>query len=456
MIDLSYSGGSIIIKNSDRNLIPGITEYDNRVGVYRSLGMNYRKIKEYLISNGIEFRDHVFENARYDFKFDVTLRPYQVSALKKWEESGYQGTIVLPTAAGKSHIGIAAIQKLGVSSLIMVPTLDLVDQWRKNLNRIFNVEIGQIGGGEHEEREITVSTYDSAYLMAEKYGNRFQLIIADEVHHLASDRMKAIAEIFASPYRMGLTATYERTDGLEKDLEYIMGGKIFEMGYEELGEFISNYRIVRIPVELTEEEEDEYIRLHSIFVNYLRKHRMTIRGPWDFEKFIRSSWNPEGREALVAWRRSRQIAFNARGKVETVRYLLREHKGEKAIIFSEDTETTYMISREFFVPAITYLTGQKERKKYLEMFKTGSIRILAASRVLDEGVDVPDASIAIILSGSGSVRQFRQRLGRILRPGDEKNATLYEIVSKETSEYSTSRRRRKGVPDGTSDSQEIQ
>ncbi|MGC8608937.1 MAG: DEAD/DEAH box helicase family protein [Thermoplasmata archaeon] len=455
MIELNYSGGSILIKNSDKNLIPGVIEYDERVGQYRSMGMNYRKIKDYLISNGIDFKDNVFNDESYAFKYDVTLRPYQVSALKKWMDSGYQGTIVLPTAAGKSHIGIAAIEKLGVSSLIMVPTLDLVDQWRRNLGRIFGIEIGQIGGGEHEERPITVSTYDSAYLMAEKYGNKFRLIIADEVHHLASERMKAIAEIFASPYRMGLTATYERTDGLEKDLEYVMGGKVFEMGYDELGEYISDYKIVRIPVELTEEEEEEYQRLHSIFVNYLRKHRMTIRGPWDFEKFIRSSWNPEGREALVSWRRSRQIAFNARGKVETVRYILKEHSGEKAIIFSEDTETTYMISREFCVPAITYITGQKERKKYLEMFRAGSVKVLAASRVLDEGVDVPDASIAIILSGSGSARQFRQRLGRILRPGENKNALLYEVVSKETSEYSTSRRRRKGVPDGTSNSQEV-
>jgi len=225
-----------------------------------------------------------------------------------------------------------------------------------------------------------------------------------------------------------------------------MGGKIFELGYEELTEYLADYEIVRIPVELEQDEEEEYEKNRRIFLSYLRKHRMRMRGPWDFERFILSSWNPEGREALIAWRRARNIAFNSRVKVDTVRYVLSRHRGEKTIIFSEDTDTAYLISREFLIPCITYLTPGPERKEYLRMFKDGDVTALATSRVLDEGVDVPDASVGIILSGSGSTRQFRQRLGRLLRPSEGKKATLYEIVASGTSEFATSRRRRKGVP----------
>ena len=171
-----------------------------------------------------------------------------------------------------------------------------------------------------------------------------------------------------------------------------------------------------------------------------------MKGPWDFEKFILSSWNPEGREALIAWRTAREIAFNARVKVDTVRYVLSKHRGEKTIIFSEDTASAYLISREFLIPCITYLTPGKERKRYFEMFRNGEITALTTSRVLDEGIDVPDASVGIVLSGSGSTRQFRQRLGRLLRPSEGKHATFYEIIASGTSEYGTSRRRRKGVP----------
>jgi superfamily II DNA or RNA helicase len=177
-----------------------------------------------------------------------------------------------------------------------------------------------------------------------------------------------------------------------------------------------------------------------------------MRGPWDFEKFILSSWNPEGREALIAWRTAREIAFNARVKVDTVRYVLAKHRNERTIIFTEDTSSAYLISREFLIPCITYLTPGKERKRYFDMFRSGEISAIATSRVLDEGVDVPDASVGIVLSGSGIARHFRQRLGRLLRPSEGKRSVLYEVLASGTSEYITSRRRRKGVPGSVDDS----
>ncbi|MEM3318328.1 MAG: DEAD/DEAH box helicase family protein [Thermoplasmatales archaeon] len=437
---LSYSEGTIVVEDPER--IPGYLKFDSISGFYRAEGYQYARLK----MDFPDAEDHVINVDKINLKHSEVLRSYQKKAVDVWAANLYTGVVVLPTAAGKTHIGIEAMARLSTTTLVIAPTIELVQQWRERLQKTFGIEVGQIGGGEKDIREISVSTYDSAYLMAEKLGNRFAFLLVDEVHHLAAEKFVEIARMFVSPYRLGLTATYERTDMLQENLGKFMGGKIFELGYEELTEYLADYEIVRIPVELEQDEEEEYERNRAIFISYLRKHKMRIRGPWDFERFILSSWNPEGREALIAWRKSRSIAFNSRVKVDVIRYVLSKHKGEKTIIFSEDTDTAYLVSKEFLIPCITYLTPGPERKEYLRMFKDGVVTTIVTSRVLDEGVDVPDASVGVILSGSGSTRQFRQRLGRILRPSEGKKAVLYEIVASGTSEFSTSKRRRKGVP----------
>ncbi len=442
---MEYSGGSIVIR-TEGGLTPDYVLKDDRVGVYRTEGYRYRDLKK----RYPEAEDKVFP-AMNNLKLhsDLNLREYQRTSLKRWKDNGNNGIVVLPTAAGKTHIGLAAIEFLKTSTIVIAPTIDLIEQWRKRISDTFGVEVGQIGGGEDVLLPITVCTYDSAYLRAESLGNRFRFLLVDEVHHLSSGKFVEIARMYASPYRLGLTATLERSDGLHEVLSQYMGEKVFELGYEELSDYLSAYQIVRVPVNLSPEEEREYDRNRSVFLNYIRKHRMSMRGAWNFEQFILSSWNPEGREALMAWRRARDIAFSTRNKLEATRRILERHPDDKIIIFSEDTETAYMLSKAFLIPAFTYMTPPKERREYLRWFKENRVSAIATSKVLDEGVDVPDASVAVILSGSGSTRQFRQRLGRILRPSPGKQAVLYEVVAKGTSEFGTSFRRRKGVPVGS-------
>ena len=129
--------------------------------------------------------------------------------------------------------------------------------------------------------------------------------------------------------------------------------------------------------------------------------------------------------------------FNTLGKL-----LLRE-KGRRTIIFTNDNFTSYRISREFLVPCITHQTDIKERRSILDAFAKGDFLIIVTSRVLNEGVDMPSAEVAIVLSGTGTIREHVQRLGRILRPQEGKRATLYELVSAGTSEEFTSERRRR-------------
>jgi len=147
---------------------------------------------------------------------------------------------------------------------------------------------------------------------------------------------------------------------------------------------------------------------------------------------------------MTSWfRPARAIAFGNEGKLRILADLLAQHHPEQTLIFTDDNATVYRISQDFLIPAITHKTPVKERHDILQRFRLGEYPILVASRVLNEGVDVPEASIAIVLSGTGSTREYVQRLGRVLRKGKDPNklALLYEVIAENTSEENTARRR---------------
>src|SRR4029453_4256145 len=149
-----------------------------------------------------------------------------------------------------------------------------------------------------------------------------------------------------------------------------------------------------------------------------------------------------GRRALLAHREARAIAFGTAGKLRVLADLLAQHAGARTLVFTDDNAMVYRISREFLLPAITHKTAVKERHDILQCFRTGEYPVIVASRVLNEGVDVPEASVAVVLSGTGSQREYGQRLGRILGRGEGKLAVLYEVVAEAPSEEQISRRRR--------------
>ena len=138
----------------------------------------------------------------------------------------------------------------------------------------------------------------------------------------------------------------------------------------------------------------------------------------------------------------KRIERGAAGKFDMLEQLLRKHAGERALIFTADNATVYRIARRYLVPAITHQTKVKERKQILDRFHSGEYTVLVTSQVLNEGVDVPAASVGVVLSGSGTIKENVQRLGRILRKYGEKQAVLYEVIAKGTAEEYVSDRRR--------------
>jgi superfamily II DNA or RNA helicase len=336
-----------------------------------------------------------------------------------------------------------AVEQMKRSTLVVVPTIDLMNQWYDLLLSCFQAEVGLIGGGYFETGALTVTTYASAFRFMERLGNQFGLVIFDECHHLPSSVYRYAAELSIAPFRLGLTATPERADGAEALLEKLIGPFVYRRETHELaGEYLSDYSVVRLRVELSAEERAAYEQEREIFRTFLREKGIGLGGMHGWQMFVAASARTsEGRRAMMAYRESKRIALGTLSKLRVLAELLGRHRRDKVLIFTAENEMVYRISEKFLIPAITHETGIKERRAWLEAFNKGEVLALATSKVLNEGVNIPDASVAVILSGSGSTREHIQRLGRILRKLPGKEAVLYEVITRNTTEEQISERR---------------
>ena len=447
---LYYDKGSIVI--SGINQIP-YSVIDPRTNQLRALALHYQDIITYLQNSGIQYEDNVMElipiqTLRIE-NINLLLRPYQKKAIENWISAGKKGCMILPTGSGKTIIAIKLIEIINSSTLIVVPTLDLMEQWTKFLSKYFQkIEIGNIGGGIFNITGITVSTYDSAYIRSSFIGNKFAFVIFDELHHLAAPGYRTIAEQFTSPYRLGLTATYEREDSLHLDFPRLVGGIVYQSSVNELArdKHLASFTVEKRYVKLLPEEEIEYQKNYNQYLSYL--HELGIRySQIGLQKLIMiSGKNQYARNALLARNKALDIALNSQSKIEELRKILSENPDRKTIIFTQHNKLVYLISNKFLIPFITHKSSKQEREDALNGFRDGRYRALVTSKVLDEGVDVPDAELGIIVSGTGSKREFIQRLGRLLRiKPNSKNAKLIEIVSSGTSEINTSVRRKQAL-----------
>ncbi|HEY9618536.1 MAG TPA: DEAD/DEAH box helicase family protein [Microcoleaceae cyanobacterium] len=447
---LSYDRGTLLIHPPPRGKEwMDYATWDDRVEKFRIPALHYRDVVLSLRAANTELIDNARQFQEIELVPSLEMEPYphQQEALDAWKRSGRMGVVVLPTAAGKTYLAQLAMQSTQRSTLIMVPTLDLMHQWYAHLKAAFpDVEIGLLGGGSRDRTPILVSTYDSAAINAETLGNQYALLIFDECHHLPSDFNRVIAEYAIAPYRLGLSATPERTDGKHEDLNTLIGAEIYRRTAEELsGTALANHKVVQIKVHLSQKERERYDRLIQTRNAFLQEANIYLSSAQGWQRFVQASARSKaGRRAMLAHREAKAIAFGTEGKLRVLADLLANHYPERSLIFTDDNATVYRISQEFLIPAITHQTGVKERHDVLQRFKQGEYRALVASRVLNEGVDVPEASVAIVLSGTGSTREYIQRLGRVLRKGKDptKLALLYEVVAEDTSEENVSRRRR--------------
>ena len=446
MITIEYQSGSLLLSSS-HPLIDSFLTWDPRVDFYRCEAYLYRQIIENLESQEIDYFDKAkaflpINLSKFHFKpLSKPLREYQERAFKSWI-SLKKGMVILPTGTGKTIIAIHIIHFLRQKSLIVVPTIDLMNQWSLVLEML-TPEVGMVGGGAHEVKDITVTTYDSASLKMDFLGNQFGLIIFDECHHLPSQRNQLAARLCMAPYRLGLSATPEREYG-ETLYEELIGPIVHLEEIHHLRKTVlSPYEVKTIEIELTPEERAEYEKNRKIYIDFIRTKRIDFKNPYGWSQFLSACGRAKnGREVFNAYLLQKRIAAHGQNKLSVIWGILQNHLEERTIVFTSENHSAYEIGRAFFLPVLTHQTKAKERKSLLSHFKTGHYNILVTNKVLNEGVDVPEASIGIIASGSGSVREHVQRLGRILRRVDGKKAILYELVSSRTSEKSISYRRK--------------
>lgn len=445
-LTIRYDAGTLVLDGADETMnISSAFQWDARVRRWRAPAIAYRQVVRELTRNQIPHDDQA--RNYHDFEFQPKLftepRPYQVESIQQWKASGRRGVIVLPTGAGKSFVAQMAIELTKRQTLVIVPTLDLMNQWYDLMLSSFNVEVGLIGGGYFEVGAITITTYASAFRFMERLGNQFGLLICDECHHLPGDVYRYAAEMAIAPFRLGLTATPERADGGEALLTELLGPIIYRLEAQQLaGEYLADYSIVRIRVQLNAEERAAYEKARSVYREFIASQNIRLSSAQGWQHFVMASARSEaGRAAMFAYRESKRITLGTEAKINVLTELLTRHKRERVLIFTAENEMVYRISEQFLIPAITHETPIKERKLWLEAFNRGEVLALATSKVLNEGVNIPAAGVAVILSGSGSTREHIQRLGRILRKQPDKEAVLYEVVTSETTEEHISQRR---------------
>ena len=371
------------------------------------------------------------------------LRWYQEVALARWLAAGARGVVALPTGAGKTLVAIAAIARLGVATLCLVPTRVLLDQWARALAVCTAQPIGRLGDGDRVVAPVTVATYASATSWAPRIGDRFGLVIVDEAHHVGAWCPTEVFEMLVAPARLGLSATPPDDAAV---LARHVGPVVYALTVNDLtGDGLADHRLVTVPVALDPAERRRYRELRGRFANrFAAFQRRMPDAAW--REFVRDSARTvEGRAALAAWHEYRALLAYPDGKRAALREILGQHRGSRALVFTADNATAYAIARELLVMPITHEIRRGERTRALAGFRSGECPVLVSSQVLEEGFDVPDADLAIVVGGSGSPRRHVQRVGRVLRPRDGKHALIYELAVAETTEAADVARRRRGL-----------
>jgi superfamily II DNA or RNA helicase len=450
VMKLRFDRGTIVLTDPPTELdlaeAPGVL-WDPRVRVHRAPASSYPALKRWLLGRGTRFQDLApLPRPVEEAWSDVDLRPYQEVALSAWELGHRRGVVALPTGSGKTRLALAAMRRTRLAALCLVPTRVLLDQWLREIRGVYRGPVGSYGDGVRQLAPLTVATFESAYRHMDQLGDRFSLLIVDEVHHFGGGPRDEALEMAVADARLGLTATPPRDPSAAARLAELVGPTAFELAVADLaGGFLASFDVITLYLDLAPEERSAYTSLAAVFTSaYTDFRRMAPEASWvDFTHH--AARTAEGRRALTAWRQMRRLLGFTQAKRRALESVLGRHRDSRALIFTADNEAAYAIAREHLVMPLTCDIGRREREEALERFRRGEIRTLVSARVLNEGLDVPDADVGVIVGGALGEREHVQRVGRLLRPTAGKRAAVYELVTRNTIEVGQARRRRQGL-----------
>ncbi|RXT13869.1 DNA repair helicase XPB [Ammoniphilus sp. CFH 90114] len=381
-------------------------------------------LKQELIRLGYPVQDIAgyIQGASLTLSFKADLRDYQSQAVESYyaggSEFGGSGVLVLPCGAGKTVIGIAAMVKTGMETLILTTNVTSVRQWIQEIlakTDLTEDQVGEYSGNQKEVKPVTVSTYqmltyrtgrEADFTHIDLFSQRnWGFIIYDEVHMLPAPVFRVTADIQAKR-RLGLTATLVREDGREEDVFTLVGPKKYDMPWKELEKkgWIAEANCSEIRISMSFSLREEYI-----YASTRQKSRVAAE-------------NPE--------------------KKRVVQQIIDQHERDQVLIIGQYVDQLEELSKELKIPVITGKTPQEERDRLYAKFRRSELKRLIVSKVANFAVDLPDANVAIQISGTfGSRQEEAQRLGRVLRPKEENTAYFYTLVSKGTKEEEWARKR---------------
>ena len=452
-MQLNFIGGTVVLEQLNQGVeVKGLQhlKWDERVSAYRGPAFLVPLIYTELLARGFCAELPAIKNQKPVFQADETaLRPYQSAALSAWEIAGFRGTVVLPTGSGKTLVAAAAIRKVGRATLIIVPTLVLLRQWAAVLDKNLGIQTGTFGDGERHIKPVTIATFESAYRHMAWLGDKFDFIVVDEVHHFGGGIRDEALEMSMASFRLGLTATPAVGEEWHQGIARILGPVVYQLDLHDLrGTYLSDFEVVRIHLELNPKERAAYETGMTAFRRVNEVFRADYpRGSWkDF--IFYASRTEAGRGALKGLQTAQRILYCPECKHTALGSILGRHTDDKVLIFTPDTATAYEISRRHLIMPLTSDVARKEREDALSWFRSGEISALVSCQVLNEGFDVPDANVAIILGGRRGEREHLQRVGRILRWKDGRKAKIFELVCNRTLEIRQANRRGQRLDSG--------
>jgi superfamily II DNA or RNA helicase len=405
------------------------------------------------------------DSESWDWLPSLNLYPWQRRALDGWAEHGHRGIVEAVTGAGKTRLALAAIASeitRGGRAVAIVPTVDLQGQWHGEISRHLvhgaglRARVGMLGDGENATLtscDILVATAQSACRYQLHPPASGALLIADEVHHYGAETWSEALE-HGFDRRLGLTATYERDDdGVEAVLDPYFGAYRYGLGYREAldDDVIAHFKIAFVgvrfgPGELRdyEEQDEKARRKRSLLVT---QYGLT---PEPFGVFMREvarlskSGDDGAKQAglyLSAFSKRRQLLARARGKFDMIADLTPAiRSADRTILFSQTVEAAQqavaIVERGGLSGGVVHaMLERPDRREVFDAFRDGDVGLIAAPKLLDEGIDVPDADLAIVLASSRSRRQMIQRMGRVVRKKpDARKARLAVLFVEGTSE----------------------
>jgi superfamily II DNA or RNA helicase len=448
-VTLSFDRGTLLLEGlrSREGLDVEDVLFDPRVGRFRAPAHRYAEVCEGLERAGLHVDDRVPSTSSGTLDIEMpALRGYQQDALIGWELARRRGIVVLPTGAGKTRVAIAAMAQVRRPTIVLVPTCVLLEQWQRALSEVVRGPVGQLGDGCQRVAPITVATFESALRRMDQLGSTFEMLVVDEAHNFVGGKRIEALEMCAATMRLGLTATPPDDAIASSRLAAVLGPIVCRRTVVELaGTHLAPFEHVRLYVDLTPTERLTYEDTYRPFIEVYRRLRAQgYANSW--AAFMRAAAaTMEGRRALSGFHAARKLVSTATRKLDAVAELFARHVDQRILVFCADNAAAYSISRRFLVPAITKDIGRAERDDLLHRFRLGQVRVLVSARVLNEGVDVPEVGIGIVVGGVLGKREHVQRVGRLLRPAPGKRALVYEVVVRDTFEVGQSYKRRRAL-----------